>query len=504
MRIRELIDTLGDLLEATVASAAALDREPLRIVVPEDPSDVLDGDLAVLPPLPGDAASPRIDEIRALAAQGAAAVVVKGTPSVARSLTSVEIGDDVAVLVLSRDAAWQAAFQRISTAFDGGGAGAGDDFVGDLFALAEATSMALRGAVAIMNDYMQIVAYSSQPGQPTDQTRRDGILGRRVPAAMVSSHIAVRTWPAGTVRRDKTPGNLPRLVAPVRVGDKYLGSIWVILPSDEITDDMRSALAASARVAAVHLMRYSSTRSSGAWRVNQSFIRGRLLGLPAHTAGARPSVIVLAALPCGDMAAEEELLREQLASIVSLTVAGWEGGGCTIIDDVVYALLPVDAASPVDAGSLADAVIRRAQESLHQDVAIGLSAPVDDAPTAREQSLAAAGWQRARGAGRADFPKVQTELWLDGVGAAMSAAGASPSIAAELTAYDAEHGTEYAASVLSYLEHSENVAAAAAELRLHPNSLRYRLRRATELFDIDLTRPDGRLAAWLSLRLHRR
>ena len=90
---------------------------------------------------------------------------------------------------------------------------------------------------------------------------------------------------------------------------------------------------------------------------------------------------------------------------------------------------------------------------------------------------------------------------LDRAAAALAAADALPPIAEEIAAYDREHGTAYAASLRAYLEHGENVAAAASELRLHANSLRYRLRRVSELFDLDLGTADARLAAWMSLRL---
>jgi hypothetical protein len=41
----------------------------------------------------------------------------------------------------------------------------------------------------------------------------------------------------------------------------------------------------------------------------------------------------------------------------------------------------------------------------------------------------------------------------------------------------------------------------AARLSLHQNTLRYRLRRANELFGIDLDNPDDTLTLWLSLRV---
>lgn len=70
-----------------------------------------------------------------------------------------------------------------------------------------------------------------------------------------------------------------------------------------------------------------------------------------------------------------------------------------------------------------------------------------------------------------------------------------------MPAHDAEHGTDFAVSVLARLDAVGNVAEAATRLGVHTNTLRYRLRRTAELFDISLDDPDDRLSLWLPLRL---
>ncbi len=61
--------------------------------------------------------------------------------------------------------------------------------------------------------------------------------------------------------------------------------------------------------------------------------------------------------------------------------------------------------------------------------------------------------------------------------------------------------TDYAASVVAWLDAVGNVGEAAQRLTVHPNTLKYRLRRARELFGLDLDDPDVRLSCWLQLRL---
>jgi sugar diacid utilization regulator len=75
---------------------------------------------------------------------------------------------------------------------------------------------------------------------------------------------------------------------------------------------------------------------------------------------------------------------------------------------------------------------------------------------------------------------------------------------AELIAQDERNGSSLAASLLAWLEAQQNVQTAADCLHVHPNTLRYRLRRVREIAAIDLDDSDQRLATWLELRLRGR
>jgi DNA-binding PucR family transcriptional regulator len=59
-------------------------------------------------------------------------------------------------------------------------------------------------------------------------------------------------------------------------------------------------------------------------------------------------------------------------------------------------------------------------------------------------------------------------------------------------------------SVETYLRRFGDVRAAASELGVHPNTLRYRLRRAEELVGIALGDPESRLLVELQLAVLRR
>jgi DNA-binding PucR family transcriptional regulator len=66
--------------------------------------------------------------------------------------------------------------------------------------------------------------------------------------------------------------------------------------------------------------------------------------------------------------------------------------------------------------------------------------------------------------------------------------------------HDARHATSYAALLGAYLDAGRDVAVTAELLTVHPNTVRYRLRRAAELFGLDLGDPEQALPLWLALR----
>ncbi|MFC5825015.1 helix-turn-helix domain-containing protein [Nonomuraea insulae] len=70
-----------------------------------------------------------------------------------------------------------------------------------------------------------------------------------------------------------------------------------------------------------------------------------------------------------------------------------------------------------------------------------------------------------------------------------------------LVEHDALHGTAYAQTLLAYFGALGDSLRVASELVIHENTVRYRVRRAREMFGVDLSDPDNLLATWLQLRL---
>jgi DNA-binding PucR family transcriptional regulator len=69
-----------------------------------------------------------------------------------------------------------------------------------------------------------------------------------------------------------------------------------------------------------------------------------------------------------------------------------------------------------------------------------------------------------------------------------------------LAEQDASKGTAWVATLRAYFDAFGDMGAAAAMVNVHPNTFRYRLRRISEVFGLDLDDPDERLVAELQLR----
>ncbi|MFD0626068.1 PucR family transcriptional regulator [Streptomyces sanglieri] len=79
--------------------------------------------------------------------------------------------------------------------------------------------------------------------------------------------------------------------------------------------------------------------------------------------------------------------------------------------------------------------------------------------------------------------------------------GSLPGPVHAMVEHDRVHGSAYGDSVTAYLDASCDTGTAARRLNVHPNTLRYRLRRARELFGVDPADPAARLLAEIGLRL---
>jgi hypothetical protein len=461
------------------------------------------------------------DLVRQASRAGHAAVAVKryGEPIAGLAAVAEEAG--IALLAADEDMAWHhlgALVDSALAAIARSGRGGTAPSMGDLFALANAVAAMVGGATAIEDPHRRILAYSTLPGQPIDEDRRQGILGLQVPYLPVNDaqyRELART--ARVCRFTAGPGSMPRLAVAVRAGNDLLGSIWVVDADGGLGAEADRALAGAADVAALHLLT-ARTAADLARRQRGDLLR-RLLADPASAAIVAPQLglnadapvavaafIVASADPDGIVAAHA---ATRFTDLVSLHCEAHFGRhGCALIDGTVYALLP--ARPPASHRDLVADIARRAQQALRVPVRAGLGSRVAGlrAAAVSRQDADLVLRVLATSPGEPGEPHVAA---IDEVRASAALAelasglpltprlrdGAGPAI----RRYDAQHGTAYAGTLLAYLDANSDIAAAARRLSVHPNTCRYRLARAQEISGLRLADPDERLLLWLQLRL---
>ncbi|WP_046728043.1 PucR family transcriptional regulator [Streptomyces humi] len=388
---------------------------------------------------------------------------------------------------------------------------------GDLFSLANAVAGIVGGAVAIMDTQQIIVAYSNLPDQPIDEIRRQGILGRRVPEDAIADHLDRKVWTSDTVVHHQRTGSLPRMAVVIRAGEDVLGSLWAAFPDDTPVPDCGPTLQEAARVAALHMLalrRQVDAEQERRDRALRSALEGRSGQSDLPGGVCLPGVLVglSEAVDEGDEAGDAGVaarLHAALLRLVDLAVLDGRSLGyepaAALLGEHVYVLLPAAGSGRVSTGVLLDHLLDRARHSLHRSF-VAVCSPTVGAlsPLLRARRDIDAALDHLRGQcadpGAYRTEDLRPELVLRRLVRAVRDDGElRTGFVDRLRAHDAEHATEYAATLHAYLRHFGDVVAASGALHIHQNTLRLRLRRAEELFGVSLADPTRRLLLTLEL-----
>ncbi|MDH6609580.1 hypothetical protein M2164_005215 [Streptomyces sp. SAI-208] len=500
--------TLGDLLAVVGGTSVHLHTAPAGLAAPVTEVVLYDAH-APLPRVPGAlllavgvraaAAGPLA---RAVAEAGMTGLVVRGPDGPAAEAETY----GVALLSVAEDTPWHRAHLLLASA-TGSRPVSSTGGHGDLFALADAIATATGGATAVEDPRRRILAYSTVPGQPVDEDRRQGILGLQVPVDVENTDQYRGLFAAaGPLRLPALrEGALPRLAVAVRAGGETLGSVWVV-DDGTLAADAADTLVQGASTAALLLLRARAAQELA--RHQSGDLLRRVLDGTADTAasaarlGVEGPVRVAAFVPDAAGLPDAEQTGLRLLDVVRLQCEARYGRhACVLLDGVVYALLPAPGARH---RRLAEDIVARAGQALRVPVRAGLGAMV-------------AGLAEAAGS-RAD-----ADLVLRVLGPSLPVATVDevrPRVTLlrlaevlterrELTegswrrvlAYDEKHGTDHARTLVCWLDAGCDMAGAAKSLAVHPNTCRYRLKQLRHQLGINLDDPDERLMLWLQLRL---
>jgi hypothetical protein len=512
-----LVEALGTTLVRVLSGPADHgDVLDVAILDLEDSHDVAAGDLVLGVGVRGWDAIAGLAE--RLAGVRAAGVVVKA-PEDEPPPASLPPG--LTVLGLTADASWSyvAFLVRTLLVASAGRVDPGED----LFALADVVSDLVDAPVTIEDKASQVLAFSGRQDE-TDEGRRETILGRQVPPHYrqqledrgVFRQLAATTDPVYV--ESLAPGVMPRIAVSVRAGSETVGSMWAAVHAP-LSPEREAAFGDAAKVVALHLLRLRAGADGGR-RLRADLVATVLEGgqrarEAASRLGLPPGgVCVLAAQPLEGEPSVSEAAAQRLAQTLDAHCAAVRShAAVALLDGVAYAIVAgVDAADATAAPVIALAERFVGQSGAQAEVVIGVGRPVSRLSAigrSRMQAdrvLRVLRHERLRPGGRrvAGYDQVQVaSLLLRVADLADEDGDALAGPLDTLTAYDAEHRSNLVDTVAAYLDAFGDVARAAAQIHVHPNTFRYRLRRAKEISGIDLDDPDARLAATLQVRLHR-
>lgn len=452
--------------------------------------------------------------------------------------TAEETG--VALLVREGGADWGdvVALLRSALSYARAGGTHGDDTPGpdeadSLAALAARTAGRTRGSITVEDTGLHVLAHSAT-GPDADPLRRTTILGGRVPewrvAELRRSGLLRALWTSEDVihRPADDTGNPERLVVAVRSGREVLGSIWAASDGRPLAPDAARHLRTAAGLAAPHLVR-RRLRESGTARRREAALRGLLhgtgdrrthawaLGLSPDT----PCAVVLAVRQHADGTGQDRAF-----DVMALQTAAHRPGAAVLRDgDRLAVLLTFDAPETGQEDAATTAAVLAAARELDALVAslpgaapvwLGagplVASPLDAASSFERAGLVVRALRgreaRARAAGPARparyadaagvGPSLETLRIVD---AARPVWESGSGTVHALVRADLAAGGELVRTLGAWLDCSGDVAAAARRLTVHPNTVRYRLRRMHERYGVDLDDPDTRLLVALAVRL---
>lgn len=467
-----------------------------------------------------------------LVAHRASAVVVREPVELSEQGLSAAADAGVAVLGLARGASWTQLSALLRSLLAEADVGVDQESIGgfpagDLFTLANAIAALVDAPITIEDRSSRVLAFSGRQDE-ADDSRIETILERQVP-----ERYSTLLSEAGFFKRlYSTDGAVHiqlqaagdeaikiRAAIAVRAGDEVLGSIWAAV-TEELSPQRDAALRDAAKLVALHLLRVRAGADA------ERRLRADLLGTALEGgAGATQAlsqlglehvdlVVFAAGLPGDagtaslDELSERSVLRQRLSDAIAIHLAAVHPrSSVALLGDTIYGVLPTQRTDgEAGATRLARDFLSRIGPQTPVYVGLGpVSSGAADIAAGRASAdralrvLREQGGQTSRVALLSDVQVDALLLELRDHVAGRGERASGP--LARLSEHDANNDSDLVNTLRAWLDTMGDIAAAADQLHIHPNTFRYRLRRLSEIADLDLTDPEARFGAMLQLRI---
>ncbi|RMB76980.1 PucR family transcriptional regulator [Rhodococcus sp. SBT000017] len=442
------------------------------------------------------------------------AVLTKVAGSTALSHGARETG--IALVAVHQQTRWELLLSMMRGVLDQVRAQGPDDGLfgadTDLYELAQTVASLSKGMVSIEDERSHVLAYSASD-DAADELRTLSILGREGPADYLRRlhergvfDRLRRTDDVIDVPADTELGIRRRLAVGIRRisgSPTTLGTIWVQEGAAPLAADADAVLRGASAVAARLITRIANAPTNEALQI-QRLLGARGGGVDVPSLASALSIPTSGSAAVVGFAACGEFEITALAPSVRLHASAFRRDSLvTTIGERIYALFPGVASGTGIAAWTADAVGR-----IETRTSLALRAAVA-APIADLDGVAVARFEVDRvldgTTGEVRVTTLEESRTSVLLGEILELIAnheqlRDPRIAA-LDRYDATNDSRMRESLETYLECFGDVRAGAERLHIHPNTLRYRIRRVEQILDLDLTDADARLLVEIQLRI---
>lgn len=504
-------------LDLPVASTALIDSDDVRLGLAAAAGSA---DVFFLIGVTDDEAVRWVDD---QARQRAPVAIFVKHPSDSVVAGAVRAGS--AVVAVEPRARWERLYHLVNHVLEhhGDRADPTDDSGTDLFGLAQSLADRIHGMISIEDAQSHVLAYSASNDE-ADELRRLSILGRAGPP----EHLQwIGQWGifdalrAGreVVRVAERPelGLRPRLAIGIHqpgVGalrpPVFAGTIWVQQGSQPLADDAEEMLRGAAVLAARIMSRLATQPNTHALRVQQ------LLGLAELNATTAPVDVSTIARELGVAAEGNATLigfdtaenrdttvrHVRLVDVMALSASAFRHDAQVAANGSrIYVLLP-----QTTTGRAVTSWVRGTISALRAELGVALRAAIagpvaglaEVNPARVEVDRVLESAERHPILGQVtSLAEARTTVLLDEI---VTLVGTDQRLVDPRIRDLGAQDPVLAQTLRAYLDAFGDIGAAARSLQVHPNTVRYRIRRIEQLLSTSLGDPDVRLLFSLGLR----